>query len=70
MCRGVSPTSEMRIGVQMRSGHLTWAKDQRASEPIDVQALFNDYWSSKKLEFTVPSKSSSLSGPLVSDHEA
>jgi hypothetical protein len=68
-CRGVSPTSEMRTEIQMRSGHLIWAKTGLASELIDVQALFNDYWSSIKHGFTVPSKSSSSSSPLVSDRE-
>jgi len=70
MCRGVSPTSEMRVEIQMRSDHLFWGKDRLASELIDVQALFNDYWSSDKHEFTVPSKSSSPTSPLVSHHEA
>jgi len=60
----------MRIEIQMRSGHLIWAKNRLASELIDLQALFDDYWSSNKHEFTVPSKSSSPTSPLVFDHEA
>jgi hypothetical protein len=70
MCRGVYLTSEVRIEIQMRTGRLIWAKNRVASDVIDVQALFNDYWSSNKREFTVPSRSSSPTGPLVSDHEA
>ena len=61
-------TSEMRVEIQ-RSSHFFWAKNRLESEPIDVQALFNDYWSSTKHEFTVPSESSSRTSPLLSDHE-
>jgi len=57
MCRGVFPGSEMRLEVQMRSGHLFWAKRRLASEVIDLEALFNDYLSSSKHEFTVLSQS-------------
>jgi hypothetical protein len=57
ICRDVSPTSEIRAEIQMRSGHLLWAKYRQSSEVIDIQALFNDYWGSKKHEFTVPSQS-------------
>ena len=56
VCRDVSPTSKMRIEIQMRSGHLFWASYRQTSEVIDVKALFNDYWSSKKHEFTLPSQ--------------
>jgi len=70
MCRGVSPTSEMRVEIEMRSGHLFWGKHRLASEPIDVQAIFNDYWSSDKHEFTVPSELSTPASPLISHHEA
>jgi len=41
----------------MRSGHLFWAKNQLASEVIDLQALFDDYWSTSEQVFTVPSQS-------------
>ena len=57
MCRGISPTSEMRAEVQMRSGYLLWAKNQVASEAIDLQALFNDYRSTDKHVLTVQSQS-------------
>jgi hypothetical protein len=60
----------MRVEIQMRSSHLFWGKTRLASGLIDVQALFNDYWSSIKHEFTVLSKSSSSTCPLLSDHEA
>jgi len=57
VCRGVSPTSTMHAEIQMRSGHLFWAKNRQASDAIDLQALFNGYWISTKFEFTVPCQS-------------
>jgi len=57
MYRGVSPTSEMRAEIEMRSGHSFWAKIRLANEAIDLQALFNDYRSTIKHVFTVPSQS-------------
>ena len=69
MCRGVSPISDVRVLIQMNNP-LIWAKKRLASEPIDVQALYNEYWGSTKHEFSVPSKSSSPNSLLISDHEA
>ena len=57
MCRGISPKSEMRAEIEMRSGHSFWTKIRRPSEPIDLQALFDDYRSTIKHLFTVPSQS-------------
>ena len=54
------PTSKMRAEIQMRSGHLFWAKHRQTSEVIDVKGLFDDYWSSNKYEFTQPSQFWSL----------
>ena len=47
----------MRLEVQMRSGHLFWARHRLAGEVIDLEALFNDYLSSSEHEFMVPSQS-------------
>ena len=55
--RHVSPTSQIRIEVQMKSGHSLWAKHREASEVIDIHGLFGDYWSSNNHEFTVLSQS-------------
>ena len=66
MCRGVSPTSEMRMEIQMRSGHLFWAEDRQISEAIDLQPIFDDYLSSDKREFALSSQSSLLNSPLTS----
>jgi len=57
MCRGISPKSEMRAEIEMRSGHSFWTKIRRPSEPIDLQALFNDYRSTNKHVITVQSQS-------------
>ena len=63
MCRDVSPTSQIRAEVRMKSGHSVWAKYREASEVIDLHGLFNDYWSSVDHEFTVPSQSLSSTSP-------
>ncbi len=57
MCRDVSPASEMRAQVQMKIGHSIWAKYPHKGDVIDLQELFNDYWSPNKHEFTVSSQS-------------
>jgi len=57
MCRGISPASEMRVEIQMRTGHSFWTSIRRLSEPIDLQALLNDYRSTIKHVFTVSSQS-------------
>ena len=49
--RDVSPTSQLEI--QIKVGHLPWAKEQ-TSRVIDVEKLFNDYWTSKAHDLTVP----------------
>ena len=54
MCRGVSPTSEMRAEIEMTSGNVLRAKNLLASEVIDLQMLFNNYWNSNEHKFTVP----------------
>ena len=53
----------------MRSGHLIWAKIRQTSEVINIQRLFNDYWSSNEREFLVSSQSCSHSSPFISDSE-
>ena len=54
----------------MRSGHLFWAKHRQRSEVVDLQTLFNEYWSSTKHEFTVPSQSWPRTSLLISDGRA
>ena len=70
MYRGVSPTSQIRAEVRMKSGNSIWAKYREAGEVIDLQGLFSDYWSSKKHEYTVLSQSLPPTDPCRSDCEA
>ena len=67
--REVSPTSQIRADVRMKSGHSVWAKYREASEVIDLDGLFDDYWSSNKDNFTVLSQSLSLPSPIRSDQK-
>jgi hypothetical protein len=69
ICRGVSPTSQIRAEVQTKSGHWFWARYREASEVIDLHELFNDYWSSVNHEFTVLSQSLSPTTSRISDSE-
>ena len=59
MCvyRDVSPTSQIRAEVRMKSGHSVWAKYREAGEVIELDGLFSDYWSSNHHEFTILSQS-------------
>ena len=57
VCRDISPTSEMRVDVQRITGHLFFAKSRQTNELIDLQELFNEYWSSDKRQFTIPRQS-------------
>ena len=66
MCRDVSPTSQIRVEVQVKHGHLFWAKSRQASEVIGLQELFNDYWSSDNHEFTILGQSFSSTSPGIS----
>ena len=40
----------------MKSGHSVWTKYREASEVIDLNGLFNEYWGSNDHEFTVLSE--------------
>ena len=51
--RDVSPVSQIRAEVRMKSGHSVWAKYREGSEVIDLDGLFSEYWSSDNREFTV-----------------
>jgi len=70
VCRDLSPTSQIRAEVRMKRGHSFWATYQEAGELIDLDGLFNDYWSSNNHEFTVQSQSLSLTSPRISDRES
>ena len=68
--RDVSPTSHVRVEIQIKSGHVPWAKQDQNIKNIDLRKPFNEYWTSKKHELTVPGQSSSPTSSLISDREA
>ena len=70
MCRDVSPTSQIRAELRMKSGHSFWAKHRETSGAFDLSGLFNDYWSSGDHQFTVLGQSLSPMSPRKSDREA
>ena len=53
----------------MKKGHSFWAKYPEAKEVIDLDRVFNDYWSSSDQEFTELGQSLSPTGPRRSDLE-
>jgi len=65
VCRGVSPGSQMRVDIQMKSGHGPWAKKEQTSKLIDLQRLFNQDQSSKAHQPTVLGQSWFSASPLV-----
>ena len=69
VCREVSPTTKMIVEVQMRSTHLPWLKKEPITKEIDLETLFNIYWTSKAQQITVPGQSWSPISPLIPDGE-
>ena len=69
-CRDASPTSKMRIEIQLKSGPLQWGKKEQVSTEIDLKALFDEYWSAKAHEFPVRGQSESPMSSLIADREA
>ena len=68
--RDISPTTQIRVEVRVKAGHLVWAKYRGASEAIDVDGVFMDYWSSTNRDFTVQSQSLLSTSPrITSDRE-
>ena len=53
----------------MKSGHSVWAKYREASEVIELDGVFSEYWSSENHKFTVLSQSLSPTGPHRTDRE-
>jgi len=51
--RNVDPTSKMRVEIRIKSGHLLLANKEQTSKDIDLQNVFNNYWTSKASEITV-----------------
>ena len=59
----------MSVEVQMKSSHLPWAKKEETTKEIDLENLFDIYWTSKAHELTVPGQSWSPTSPLIPDGE-
>ena len=60
----------MRVEIQVKSGPLQWGKKEQGSKEIDLQALFDEYWTSKAHEFRVRGQSESTISSLIADREA
>jgi len=41
----------------MKREHLPWATKERASEEIDLQQLYDDYWTSKARDLALQGES-------------
>jgi hypothetical protein len=54
----------------MRKAYVPLAKRELASKEVDLQELFNDYWTSKAHELSVRGQSASQTSPLITDREA
>ena len=62
--------SKLRVEIQIKSGHLHWAKKSQNMKETDIQKPFNEYWTSNEHELTVLGRSSSQTSPLISGREA
>ena len=49
----------MGVEIQIKSGHLPWAKKDKNIKEINIKKPFNEYWASDAQELTVPGRSSS-----------
>ena len=54
----------------MKSSHLPWAKKEQTTKEIDLENLFDIYWTSKAHELTVTGWSYSPTRPLIPDGES
>jgi len=68
--RDISPTSRVRVEIQMKSSHLLFTKKDRNLKEIGLHKLFDEYWTSEQHELTVPGRSYSPTSPLIPDTEA
>ena len=70
-CREVSPTTKVSVEVQTKSSHLPCAKTEQSTQKLDLENLFNMYWTSKAYDLTVSGQSwPPTSTPLIPDGEA
>ena len=60
----------MSVEVQIKSSHLPWAKKEQITKEIDLENLFNIYWTSKAHELTVAGQSYPPTSSLIPDGRA
>ena len=65
----VFPRQSRCMEIELKRGHLLWAKKEQTSKSIDIQKLFNNYWTSEAHELIVPGQLRSLTSPLISDRQ-
>jgi len=53
----------------MRSTHLPWVKKEHITKEIDLENIFNIYWTSKAQEITLPGQSWSPISSLIPNGE-
>ena len=66
--RDISPISILRVEIQIKSGHLHWAKKIQNMKEIDIQKPFHEYWASGEHELTVLGRSSLPKPVLLISH--
>ena len=69
MCRDASPTSQILVEIQVKSGHFPLGKKEQGSKEIDCKELFEDYWNTTVHEFPVQGQSESPISSLIVDRE-
>ena len=54
----ISPTSRVRVEIQIKRGHLPWAKKDQNIKDIDINKSLHEYWTSKEHQITISGRSS------------
>ena len=63
ICRDASPTSQIRVEIQVKSSLFSLGKKEQGGEEIDCQEIFKDYWNATAHEFPVQGRSESPISP-------
>ena len=69
ICRDTSPTSKIRVEIQLKSSVFPLGKKEQGSIEIDCQALFKDYWNTTAHEFPLQGQSDPPISSLVVHRE-
>ena len=69
ICRDASPTSQIRIEIQGKSGLFRLGKEEQGSKEIDCQELFKQYWNTTAHEFQVQGQLGSPTSSHIADQE-